>query len=84
MFLHFRGKFENSKWLPSLDRRKILKIGQRIFLTQLRVENFNEIALSLTVKEIEAILLGIVYCLYTLWVEYFDEIALYGTVKEIA
>ena len=40
-------------------------------------ENFDEIALSCTVKEIE------VHSLDTLWVENFDEIALSRTVKEI-
>ena len=43
------------------------------------VENFDEIALSGTVKEIEANL----HSLDTLWVENFDEIALSRTVKEI-
>ena len=60
------------------------------------VENFDEIALSHTVKEIEANLcfaifgegkifskLQRVHFLDTLWVENFDEIALSRTVKEI-
>ena len=42
MFFHFGQKFENSKW-------------QRVHsLDTLWVENFNEITLSHTVKEIEA------------------------------
>ena len=62
------------------------------FLDTLRVQNFAEI--TLTVKEIEAILcfhtvgknlpkVSIAYCLDTLGVENFDEIALSPTVKEI-
>ena len=43
MFCHFWQKFENSKWPPFLGEGKILG-----------VENFDEIALSRTVKEIEA------------------------------
>ena len=41
MFCHFWQKFENSKWPPFLGRGKFF-------------ENFDEIALSRTVKEIEA------------------------------
>ena len=47
-------KFENSKWPPFLGRGKFLKIAKSTFLDTLRVENFDEIALSRTVKEIEA------------------------------
>ena len=46
MFCHFWQKFENSKWPPFLGRGK--------FFENCRVENFDEIALSRTVKEIEA------------------------------
>ena len=47
MFFHFGQKFENSKWPPFLGRGKHS-------LDTLWVENFDEIALSHTVKEIEA------------------------------
>ena len=47
MFCHFWQKFENSKWPPFLGRGKFLE-------NTLWVENFDEIALSRTVKEIEA------------------------------
>ena len=46
MFFHFGQKFENSKWLSFLGRGK--------FFDTLWVENFDEIALSRMVKEIEA------------------------------
>ena len=45
---------ENSKWPPFLGRGKFLKINNTTFL--LYPENFDEIALSRTVKEIEGIL----------------------------
>ena len=54
MFSHFFEKFENSKWPPFL--KNFSKVGLLYFLDTLGVENFDEIALSLTVKEIEAIL----------------------------
>ena len=44
MFCHFWQKFENSKWPPFLGRGKFFE----------KVENFDEITLSRTVKEIEA------------------------------
>ena len=47
MFCHFWQKFENSKWPPFLGRGKFFKNYQNF-------ENFDEIALSRTVKEIEA------------------------------
>ena len=50
MFCHFWQKFENSKWPPFLGRGKFFEN----FLDTLWVENFDEIALSRTVKEIEA------------------------------
>ena len=46
--------FENSKWPPFLGRGKFLKIAKLHCLDTLCVENFDEIALSRTVKEIEA------------------------------
>ena len=49
MFCHFWQKFENSKWPPFLGRGKFLEN-----LDTLWVENFDEITLSRTVKEIEA------------------------------
>ena len=52
MFCHFWQKFENSKWPPFLGRGKFLQILHS--LDNLWVENFDEIALSGTVKEIEA------------------------------
>ena len=51
MFCHFWQKFENSKWPPFWGGEFFLKIAK---ITFLRVENFDEIALSRTVKEIEA------------------------------
>ena len=55
MFCHFWQKFENSKWPPFLGEGKILGKLQRLHsLDTPWVENFDEIALSRTVKEIEA------------------------------
>ena len=49
------GKNSNSKWPAFLGRGNFfLKIDRVYFLDTLWVENFNEIALSRTVKEIEA------------------------------
>ena len=55
MFCHFWQKFENSKWPPFLGRGKFFE-NCKEYTPQitLRVENFAEIALSRTVKEIEA------------------------------
>ena len=50
MFCHFWQKFENSKWPPFLGRGKFFENCKEYK----RVENFAEIALSRTVKEIEA------------------------------
>ena len=54
MFSHFFEKFENSKWPPFL--KIFSEVGIVYSLDTLGVENFDEIALSPTVKEIEAIL----------------------------
>ena len=55
MFCHFWQKFENSRWSPFLREGKIFRKLQRVHsLDTLWVENFDEIALSHTVKEIEA------------------------------
>ena len=55
MFCHFWQKFENSKWPPFLERGKFFGKLQRLHsLDTLWVENYDEIALSGTVKEIEA------------------------------
>ena len=55
MFFHFWQKFENSKWPPYVGRGKFFGKLQRVhFLDTPWVENFAEIALSRTVKEIEA------------------------------
>ena len=60
MFCHFWQKFENSKWPPPCGSKifgegKIFGKLQRLHsLDTLWVENFDEIALSGTVKEIEA------------------------------
>ena len=55
MFFHFGQKFENSKWLPFLGRGKFFENCYRLHsLDTLWVENFDEIALSRMVKEIEA------------------------------
>ena len=54
MFCHFWQKFENSKWPPFLGEGKILGKLQRLHsLDTLWVENFDKIALSRMVKEIE-------------------------------
>ena len=54
MFFHFWQKFENSKWPPFLGRGKFFGKLQILYsLDTLWVENFDEIALSRTVKEIE-------------------------------
>ena len=58
MFLHFFD--ENSKWPPFW--KIFSKVGVVDALVTLGVENFDEIALSLTVKEIEAIL-----CFFHFW-----------------
>ena len=50
MFCHFWQKFENSKWPPFLGRGKFFENCKEYTLG---VENFDEIALSHTVKEIE-------------------------------
>ena len=54
MFCHFWQKFENSKWLPFLGRGKFFENCRVHSLDTLWVENFDEIALSRTVMEIEA------------------------------
>ena len=54
MFCHFWQKFENSKWPPFLGRGKFFKITRVQCSDTLWVENFDEITLSRTVKEIEA------------------------------
>ena len=54
MFCHFWQKFENSKWPPFLGREKYFENCKDCSLDTLWVENFAEIALSRTVKEIEA------------------------------
>ena len=54
MFFHFGQKFENSKWPPYVRRGKFLENCRVHSLDTLWKENFDEIALSRTVKEIEA------------------------------
>ena len=54
MFFHFGQKFENSKWPPYVGRGKFFENCRVHYLDTLWVENFDEIALSRTVKEIEA------------------------------
>ena len=55
MFCHFWQKFENSKLAAIFGEGKIFGKLQRLHsLDPLWVENFAEIALSRTVKEIEA------------------------------
>ena len=56
MFCHFGGKFENTKWPPYVGRGKFLENCRVHCSDTLWVENFDEIPLSHTVKEIEAIL----------------------------
>ena len=52
---------ENSKWPPFLGRGTCLKIGNSTFLDTPWVKNFDEIALSHTVKEIQAILCFVIF-----------------------
>ena len=54
MFFHFWQKFENSKWPPYVGRGNFLENCRVHFLDAPWIENFAEIALSRTVKEIEA------------------------------
>ena len=54
MFCHFGQKFENSKWPPFLGRGNFFENCRVHSSDTLWVENFDEIALSCTVKEIEA------------------------------
>ena len=54
MFSQFFEKFENSKW--PLFLKNFSKVDVVYSLDTLGVKNFDEIALSLTVKEIEAFL----------------------------
>ena len=65
MFSHFFEKFENSKWPPFL--KIFSKVGIVYSLDILGVENFNEIALSPTVKEIEGILYFATFHLALKW-----------------
>ena len=55
MFCHFWQKFENSKWPPFLVRGKFFE-NCKEYISQISCESkiFDEIALSRTVKEIEA------------------------------
>ena len=54
MFCHFWQKFENSKRPPFLGRGNFFENCKDYIADTLWVENFDEIALSRTVKEIEA------------------------------
>ena len=54
MFCHFWQKFENSKWSPFSGRGKFFENCRVHSLDTLWVENFDEITISGTVKEIEA------------------------------
>ena len=56
MFCHFWEKSENTKWPPFLGRGNFFENCRVPSLDTLWVKNFDEIALSRTVKEIEAIL----------------------------
>ena len=54
MFFHFGQKFENSKWLPFLGRGKFFEnCKDYIPWIPCGLKNFDEIALSRMVKEIE-------------------------------
>ena len=54
MLFHFGKKFQNSKWSPYVGRGNFFENCRVHFSDTLWVENFDEIALSRTVKEIEA------------------------------
>ena len=53
MFFHFLAKIQNGRHFWG-ERKIFLKLPRVHFLDILSVENFDEIALSRTVKEIEA------------------------------
>ena len=59
VFCQFWQKSENSKWPPFL--KNIPKVGVAYCLNTLGVKNFDEIAISLTVKEIEATLCSAIF-----------------------
>ena len=62
MFLHSLQKCENSKWPPFLERGIFFFKLSRVYCKDtLWVENFDEIALSRTVKEIEA---NLYFCIF--------------------
>ena len=66
MFCHFWQKFENSKWPPFLDRGKFFQNRQE-YDAQIPygLKLFYEIALSRTVKEIEANLCFAIFSKYS-------------------
>ena len=76
MFLHFWGKFENSKGPPFLGTGIFFfKLPRVHCLDTLWVENFEEMALSRTVKEIEA---NLCFCIFG---EKFKMAAIFGERK---
>ena len=74
-FFHFWQKFENSKWPPFWGEEIFRKLSIVHCLNTLWVENFNKIALSRTVKEIEENL-----CFCTFW-QKFKMAAIFGERK---
>ena len=70
MFCHFWQKFENSKWPPFL---KIFLNCQEYIAFIPWVENFNEIALSHTVKEIEPNLCFSIFIENSKWPPFFGR-----------
>ena len=84
MFCHFLQKFENSKWPPFLGEGKILGKLQRLHsLDTLWVENFDEIALSRTVKEIEANLCFAIFGKNSKWPPFLGEGKILGKLQRL-
>ena len=61
VFFHFWQNFENLKWPPFLKRVKLFENCRVVCQDTLWVEYFDEIALSCTVKEIEA---NLCFCIF--------------------
>ena len=87
MFCHFWQKFENSKWPPFFGEGKIFGKLQRLHcLDPLWVENFAEIALSRTVKEIEANLCFAIFgknSKIPKWPPFFGEGKIFGKLQRL-
>ena len=76
MFCHFWQKFENSKWPPFWVGEIFLKIAKNTLLRYPVVKNFDKIALSRMVKEIETNL-----CFAIFFLQKFKMAAIFGEGK---